>query len=220
MPTHRYVFILMGSLGFVVPNVDEEQLFRLLFLAIYAVFFAVRIRYRVESAKREPEKRQKIEIWPGGILAIAILGYLASIVLYMLDVQWVSWSRLALPTWVRWLGAAGALASTVLVAWTHRALGRQYAAELAIQRGHVLVTTGPYARTRHPMYTALNAFSLSMALMTSNLIIIFFAVLVAVPFPWIAEEEERMLLGTFGDEYREYMRRTGRFFPRIWERPG
>lgn len=117
---------------------------------------------------------------------------------------------------MRWLGAAGALASTGLTAWTHIALGRQYAAELAIQKGHVLVTTGPYARTRHPMYTALNAFSLSMALMTSNLIIIFFAVLVAVPFPWIAEEEEeRMLLETFGDEYRDYMRRTGRFFPKM-----
>lgn len=77
---------------------DDEQLFRVLFIAIYAVFFGVRIRYRVESARREPERRKKIEIWPGWILAIAILGYLASIVLYMLDVEWVSWSKLALPT--------------------------------------------------------------------------------------------------------------------------
>ncbi|MFH2112652.1 MAG: isoprenylcysteine carboxylmethyltransferase family protein [Candidatus Bathyarchaeota archaeon] len=198
---------------------DEEQLFRLLFVSIYAVFFGVRIRYRVESARRKPEKRQKIRIWPYGILVIAILSYLASIVLYMLDVRWVSWSRLGLPLWLRWLGVVGALASTVLVAWTHRVLGRQYAAEFAIQKDHVLVTTDPYARTRHPMYMALNAFSLSMALMTSNLLIIFFAVLVAVPFPWIAAEEERMLLETFGEEYREYMGRTGRFFPKIWQRP-
>jgi protein-S-isoprenylcysteine O-methyltransferase Ste14 len=198
-----------------VPNVDEEQFFRLLFVAIYAVFFCVRIRYRVESAKREPDKRQKIGIWPFGILIIAILGYLVSILLYMLDVQWIAWLKLALPTWLRCLGAVGALASTVLVAWTHWALGRQYSAEFAIQKGHILVTTGPYARTRHPMYTALNAFSLSLALMTSNLIIIFFAVLVSVPFPWIAKEEEQMLLETFGDEYREYISRTGRFFPKM-----
>jgi protein-S-isoprenylcysteine O-methyltransferase Ste14 len=205
--------------GFRVPAVDEEQLFRLLFVAIYAVFFGVRIRYRVESARREPEKRQKIGIWPYGILVIAILGYFASIVLYMLDVSWISWSRLELPLWLRWLGVVGALASTVLVAWIHSVLGRQYSAEFAIQKDHILVTTGPYARTRHPMYTALNAFSLSMALMTSNLIVIFFAVLVAVPFPWIAEEEERMLLETFGDEYRDYMGRTGRFFPKIRQTP-
>ena len=199
---------------------DEEQLFRLLFVAIYAVFFGVRIRYRVESARREPERRQKSESWATKVLIVAIPGYFASIILYLLDVPWVSWLRLALPTWLRWLGAAGAVSSVVLVAWTHRTLGRQYSAEFAIQKDHVLVTTGPYARTRHPMYTGFNAFSLSLAVMSSNLLLLFFAFLVAVPFPWIAEEEERMLLDTFGDEYREYMRRTGRFFPKILERPG
>jgi protein-S-isoprenylcysteine O-methyltransferase Ste14 len=70
------------------------------------------------------------------------------------------------------------------------------------------------------MYTGFNVFSLSLAVMSSNLLLLLFAVLVALPFPWIAVEEERMLLDTFGDEYREYMRRTGRFFPKILERPG
>jgi protein-S-isoprenylcysteine O-methyltransferase Ste14 len=201
-----------------VLTVDEELLFRLLFVAIYAVFFGVRIRYRVESARREPERRQKSESWATKLLIVAILGYFASIILYLLDVQWVSWLRLALPTWLRWLGAAGAASSVVLVAWTHRTLGRQYSAEFAIQKDHVLVTTGPYARTRHPMYTGFNALSLSMAMISSNLLLLLFAVLVALPFPWIAEEEERMLLETFGEEYREYMGRTGMFFPRMRQR--
>jgi protein-S-isoprenylcysteine O-methyltransferase Ste14 len=54
-----------------------------------------------------------------------------------------------------------------------------------------------------------------MALTTSNLLVILFAALVVIPFPWIARAEEEMLLETFGDDYREYMRRTGRFFPRM-----
>ncbi len=194
---------------------DEELFFRLLFIAIYAVFFVVRIRYRVGSSRREPERRQNAESWASKILIIAILGYFVSIVLYMLDVPWVSWSRLSMPPWLRWLGVIGAASSVLLVAWTHRALGRQYSTEFAIQKDHVLVTTGPYARTRHPMYTALNMFSFSMAMMTSNLLVLLFAVLVIVPFPWIAKSEEQMLLETFGEDYREYMRRTGRFFPRI-----
>ncbi len=198
---------------------DEELLFRLLFIAIYAVFFGVRIRYRVESVRREPERRQKTVSRASKILMIAILGYLVSIVLYMLDVPWISWTRLAFPTWLRWLGVIGAASSILLVAWTHRALGRQYAAELAIQKDHVLVTTGPYARTRHPMYLALNAFSFSMAMTTSNLLVLLFAILVILPFPWIAREEEQVLLETFGEDYREYMRRTGKFFPRIRQRP-
>jgi len=113
----------------------------------------------------------------------------------------------------------GATSSILLVAWIHRELGRQYSAELAIQKEHALVTTGPYARTRHPMYTVLNMFSLSMALTTSNLFVLIFAALVVVPFPWIARAEEEMLIETFGEDYREYMERTGRFFPRIRPRP-
>ncbi|HEX9914332.1 MAG TPA: hypothetical protein VGB32_05380, partial [Candidatus Bathyarchaeia archaeon] len=118
-------------MGSGATGVDEEQIFRILFVAIYAVFFGVRIRYRVESARREPERRQRLESLSSRILVIAILGSYASITLYMLDVQWISWARLALPPWLRWLGAAGAASSVVLVAWTHRALGEQYSAELA-----------------------------------------------------------------------------------------
>ena len=198
---------------------DEELLFRYLFVAIYAVFFGVRIRYRIESTRREPEQRHKTIGTPAKFLIIAILGYFASIVLYLLSNPWTSWSQIALPTWLRWLGVIGATSSTLLVAWIHRELGRQYSAELAIQKEHALVTTGPYARTRHPMYTTLNMFSLSMALTTSNLLVLLFAALVVVPFPWIARAEEEMLLETFGEDYREYMERTGRFFPRIRLRP-
>jgi protein-S-isoprenylcysteine O-methyltransferase Ste14 len=198
---------------------DEELLFRYLFIAIYAVFFGVRIRYRIESVRKEPEKRHHLYFIATKILVVAILGYFASIILYMLAPPWTSWLRIALPNWLRWLGVIGATSSTLLVAWIHRELGRQYSAELAIQKEHALVTTGPYARTRHPMYTTLNMFSLSMALTTSNLLVILFAALVVIPFPWIARAEEEMLLETFGDDYREYMRRTGRFFPKIGQRP-
>ena len=197
---------------------DEELLFRILFIGIYVVFFSVRIRYRVESARREPEQRHKAEGMASEMLIIAILGYIVSIVLYMLDISLTSWSQIVIPSWLRWLGVIGATSSVLLVAWTHSALGRQYSAELAIQKDHALVTTGPYARTRHPMYTALNMFSFSLAVTTSNLLVLFFAILVILPFPWIAGAEEKVLLETFGEDYREYMRRTGRFFPRIRQR--
>ena len=197
-------------------KMDEELLFRYLFIAIYAVFFSIRIRYRFESARREPEQRYQAEATK--ILFIAIPGYIISIVLYMLAVPWTSWSQMEMPTWLRWLGVIGATASVPLLAWTYRTLGRQYSAELAIQKKHALVTTGPYARTRHPMYLAFNMFSFSMALTTSNILVLLFAVLVIVPFPWIARAEEEMLLETFGEDYQEYMRRTGRFFPRIRQR--
>jgi protein-S-isoprenylcysteine O-methyltransferase Ste14 len=204
-----------NGITFGVPMMDEELLFRLLFIAIYVVFFGVRIRYRVESVRRTPEKRHQAGDKAYGLLIVAVLGYIVSIVLYMLAIPWISWLQIVVPSWLRWLGVVGAISSVLLVAWIHRTLGRQYSAELAIQKDHALVTSGPYGRIRHPMYTGLNMFSFSLALTTSNLLVLFFAVLVIVPFPWIARNEEKMLLETFGEEYREYMRRTGRFFPRI-----
>jgi len=203
------------EIAFGVPNLDEDLLFRLLFIAIYAVFFGVRMRYRVESARRTPEERWQAKSKAFKMLIIAILGNITSFVLYILAIPWTSWSQIVMPSWLRWLGVIGAMFSILLVAWIHRTLGRQYSAELAIQKDHALVTSGPYARTRHPMYTALNMFSFSLALMTSNILVLFFAILVIVPFPWIARMEEKMLLETFGEDYREYMRKTGRFFPRI-----
>ena len=199
-------------------KMDEELLFKLLFVAIYIVFLIVRLPNRVKSARAEPERRQELDSWASRMLIVAILGYFGAIALYMLYPQSISWAFIAMPAWLRWLGAIVACLSVALVGWTHRELGRQYAAELAIQKEHTLVTTGPYARTRHPMYTALNAFSFSMALITSNLLVIIFAVLVVLPFPWIVGAEEQMLLETFGDESQEYMERTGRFFPRFGER--
>jgi protein-S-isoprenylcysteine O-methyltransferase Ste14 len=197
---------------------NEELLFKQLFVAIYAIFLLIRLPIRVKSARKEPELRHELDNWASRTLIVAILGYFGSIALYLLDSPWISWAGFEISIWIRWLGVIGASCSVVLVAWTHRELGRQYAAEIAVQEEHTLVTTGPYARTRHPMYTALNAFSFSMALMTSNLLVLFFAIFVMVPFPSIAKDEEQVLLETFGEEYREYMKRTGRFFPRIQNR--
>ena len=83
-------------MDFGAPKMDEDLLFRLLFIAIYTAFFGVRIRYRVESARREPEQRYKAHGMAIKILIIAILGYIASIVLYMLAPPWTSWSQMAM----------------------------------------------------------------------------------------------------------------------------
>ncbi|MHA1959534.1 MAG: methyltransferase [Candidatus Thorarchaeota archaeon] len=194
---------------------DEDTIFRILFLAIYAIFFGVRMRFRIPSARRAPEQREEFLTKATMFLVFAILGYLSTVILYLLAIPWIQWTYVTVPSPVRWIGVFGAGLSVLLVAWIHVNLGRQYSAELAIQEGHDLVTSGPYSRTRHPMYTVLNLFSISLSITTSSLLIILFAILVAIPFPWIARKEEEMLLEQFGDDYREYMERTGRFFPRL-----
>ena len=194
---------------------DDELLFRILFIAIYAAFAGVRVYYRSQAREREETKDYTEKDAAMIFLSIAIICYFISIILYLAIPDWIAWASIPIPLLCRWLGVGIAILCVPLTSMVHRTLGKQYSAKHAIQEDHNLVTTGLYSRVRHPMYTILNIFSLSISLMTSNLLPILFAILVAIPFPWIARKEEQMMIEQFGDEYIEYMIRTGRFFPRL-----
>ncbi|MBE0525426.1 MAG: isoprenylcysteine carboxylmethyltransferase family protein [Candidatus Thorarchaeota archaeon] len=198
----------------------DETFYRILFVALYALFFSVRGYYRfVKPKNAEPEKvepERKEFGFAEGIITFAILGSFGSMTLYLLNVDWFAWSQIPnYPEPLRWAGAVLVLVSIPLLGWIHRTLDRQYSACLQIKESHLLITQGPYARVRHPMYTVLNMFSFGVALVTANFLIIGFASLLITPFPFVAKKEEQMMLDTFGDEYSEYMKRTGRFFLRI-----
>ncbi len=198
----------------------DETFYRLLFVGIYALFFSVRGYYRFVKPRRaeqettEPERREFGIV--EAVMSFAILGYLASAILYLLNLPWFGWLQISLyPEFVRWIGIMLALACIPFLGWIHRTLDRQYSAVLEIKEGHLLITDGPYSKVRHPMYIALNSFSFGEALLTANFLIIGFSILVILLFPFVVRKEEQMLLDTFGEEYSEYMKRTGRFFPRI-----
>ncbi|MGY5853905.1 MAG: isoprenylcysteine carboxylmethyltransferase family protein [Candidatus Thorarchaeota archaeon] len=197
----------------------DETFYRILFVALYALFFSVRGYYRFAKPRltEQGEVEERKEFGKAeALMSFAILGYFASIILYILNLPWLEWSQiLTYPESVRWVGVVIALANIPLLGWIHRTLDRQYSACLQIKESHSLITEGPYSRVRHPMYTVLNGFSFGISLVTANILAIGFAILVAIPFPFVARKEEQMMIETFGGEYEEYMKRTGRFFPRI-----
>src|SRR5437868_7054068 len=61
-----------------------------------------------------------------------------------------------------------ALAGTILAVWAKLELGRWFSASFGVKPGHVLVTGGPYAITRHPIYTGLLALLAGGALATNS----------------------------------------------------
>jgi protein-S-isoprenylcysteine O-methyltransferase Ste14 len=77
-----------------------------------------------------------------------------------------------------------------------------------------LVTSGPYRWMRHPMYTAALVLVIATTFLTASAIVgiggvVMFALLAAR-----SRIEERRLVEKFGDAYRDYQKRTGRFLPR------
>jgi len=82
------------------------------------------------------------------------------------------------------------------------------------QSDHV-VTTGAFRHVRHPIYLGVMLVYLGLAVATASLLSL--AVLVGIFFyyNYIAGYEERLLAARFGEAYREYKARTGKWLPRI-----
>jgi len=76
------------------------------------------------------------------------------------------------------LGFALGFASLTLWAWTQAALGKEWSPQLQLRKEHRLVTTGPYARVRHSLYTAMLGWGFGVALLTANWIFVLLEVIV------------------------------------------
>jgi len=65
------------------------------------------------------------------------------------------------------------------------------------------------------MYTAILGWLVGLGLVIANWIPLAVTALVAIFLGLRVQREEQMMVERFGDEYREYMKRTGRFLP-LW----
>jgi protein-S-isoprenylcysteine O-methyltransferase len=108
-------------------------------------------------------------------------------------------------------------AGTIVRWYAIFALGRFFTVNVAIAADHRLVEAGPYRLLRHPSYTgALLAF-LGLGICLDNWAsLALLMVPAAVVFLRRMRIEEKALLETFGERYRDYMRRTRRLIPFIY----
>ena len=119
---------------------DDQLMFRILFIAIYAVFAGVRIYYRSQNIGRASEKEYTQKTKAILVLIVAILGYFLTMGLWIVFPSLILVFQIPLPSLVRWFGGGMALIATGLTAWIHRSLGHQYSAKLEIQTNHQLIT--------------------------------------------------------------------------------
>ena len=136
--------------------------------------------------------------------------------LFCIFTSWLDFADYRFPPAAGWAGAALLTASIALLWRSHADLGLNWSASVEMQKGHTLVTRGVYAKVRHPIYAALWLWSLAQPLLIQNWVggfagVATFALLYFTRVP----REEQMLLNHFGEEYRSYMRRTGRVLPRF-----
>ena len=111
------------------------------------------------------------------------------------------------------IGAGVLIGSTLFAIWARLALGRSWSVgpRVAMDRG--LRTDGPYAITRHPIYTGLLGMLLGSALLggLGQWIVLFLAGLIVAVLK--IRSEERLLLATFPDAYAAYRERVPALLP-------
>ena len=115
-------------------------------------------------------------------------------------------------------GATLLFPGLLLILWARATLGCMYAVSssmgVELFKGHRLVTDGPYAHVRHPMYAGLIIAALGGILLYRNWTMLFLLV-TFLGVTLRARREERMLSAEFGEEWRAYCRAVRGWFPRL-----
>ena len=195
-------------------------MFRICALAIFVVGVGVGGYFRYKAEKAGERVSWNEEGVPVMVLLriLGLVGWL-SVVTYLLNPDWMRWSELPLPNWVRWIGVITGACSVPLLYWLFKSIGKNITQTVKSRSEHELVTTGPYRWVRHPLYSVGTLLFLSFALMASNWFI-GLATLLSLGMLLIRlPREEENLINRFGDEYRTYMKRTGRLIPRLRTSP-
>ncbi len=201
---------------------SEEALFRLVFGILLLFYLVIRytswfFRTGISNQKSEREQPKKTA---NRLLEWLVVILLIPAFIYPLK-TWLDVGHVDLPAGLRWIGAGLFLIGDILLLWARKSLGKGWSTAKGSDAPELLVTNGAYRRIRHPMYLAMLLITLGMFLLSSNLIV-GLPYLIAVFFMYRAyvESEEAALVEIYGDEYRDYQRRTGRLLPVIGIRSG
>lgn len=191
---------------------------------LLAIIGAVGAAAGLWFARHDPELlRQRLSspfqagqpTWDKAILGLFFALYLASFIIVGLDA--VRWRTTRMSVSAEAVGAACILASYAII-WRVLAENSFAAPVVRIQeeRGQRIVTTGPYAIVRHPMYGGGILFLLGTPLLLASSYGLLFVPPLTILLAIRSVFEERVLTACFR-EYAGYMERVRyRFAPSIW----
>jgi protein-S-isoprenylcysteine O-methyltransferase Ste14 len=193
---------------------NQDQTFRTVLLIGFLVVLPIAFYYRLKSQATG----EKLDRWQEGLFMLATLRpaglvFWLGVIAYMVNPSRMAWSSVPLPAWLRWTGVGMFALAGGLLFWTFRSLGSNLTDTVVTRREHTLVTHGPYRWVRHPFYDCAALLIVAISLVVSNWFLLLTGGLVVVLLVVRTRTEEERLLARFGDAYRRYRARTGRFLP-------
>jgi protein-S-isoprenylcysteine O-methyltransferase Ste14 len=191
------------------------QAWNLVFLIGVIVYVWIRGVFGART-KRNQKVVSLVDTRDRALLAIVVLGNVILPALYLFT-PWLRFADYRLPAFVPWCGVATMVIALWLFWRAHVDLGLNWSITLEMRKGHELIVHGVYRRIRHPMYAAIFLFAVAQALLLENWLAGWAGfVTVAILYLVRTPREEKMMCEFFGDQYRDYMQRTGRLWPRFF----
>jgi len=196
---------------------ETTTIFRIILPVLIIVFVLHRGYYIKKHTRPEDDTLKKREEGTASKLAslLGMIGLLATLV-FVINPGWLAWANLPLPIWLRLASPIFAVAGIALLQWAQNSLGKSWSDTPRMMREQKLITSGPYQFIRHPIYTAFILILGSTLFISANWLI---------GMSWIGMTlleifsrinfEENLMIEYFGDQYREYMKNTGRLLPKL-----
>lgn len=194
-------------------SVTDGHWIRLFIGLIVVTALTVSAYYRRRAGKTSGPVRES----DGAVRLLRVIGLLfaAALLTYLVAPGWIDWASLSVPQIVRIGGALLSIVSLPLLVWVFRSLRGNVTPTSATRVDHELVTHGPYRWIRHPLYTFGAMFWTGICILAANWLLLLLLATAILGVTRRTPLEEQRLLDEFGDEYRAYLHRTGRYFPRI-----
>jgi protein-S-isoprenylcysteine O-methyltransferase Ste14 len=192
---------------------DNVGLAALILVAVAWIVFCLTFLLRKRPAQVEEAKRASASNWGIALQTISFA------LVWMLPRPhwWPFRPSLAGEMVLAVVAVAFAGASSLLSLLAVRTLGKQWTYEARVIKGHELITAGPYAVVRNPIYLGMFGMLLATGLVYSP----WWSLLAAVIIFLIGNRiriraEEKLLRETFGTQFDDYARRVPAFFPRLF----
>ncbi|MDX1377371.1 MAG: isoprenylcysteine carboxylmethyltransferase family protein [Anaerolineales bacterium] len=196
---------------------ENDTIFRIL-LPVLITGFALHRGYYIKNQSKPQDDTVK-EREEGLVSKIAgllgLIGFAATMA-YIVNPQWLAFANFSLPIWLRWTGLGIAILGFILLQWAQVTLANSWSDTPRMMRGQTLITGGPYKYIRHPIYTAFILILGSPVLISANWLIgLCWLGMTTLEVVSRIGFEESLMLEFFGNQYREYMKNTGRLLPKI-----
>ena len=183
--------------------------------AFFPVVWIVFVLYwQIKAA--DTKATQRLESRASRILRVLIfLIAIALLSIPRIPLPWLYVQLWPAGYWPFWLGAALTVVGLLFAVWAREHLGRNWSHSVTIKQGHELITSGPYALVRPPIYTGILIGFFGMAIAISEVRGFIAFVLVFLGFWLKLRMEEKWMRSQFGETYATYARRTAALVPYV-----